>query len=351
MTIQDIQSGTDRGVPATIARAGLTIASWPYGLAIRHRNGAYDRGSRDVAQAGVPVICIGNLTTGGTGKTPIVCHLAKWLREKNIRVSIVSRGYRSNESGTNDEAMELADRLPDVPHVQNVDRVEAARIAVEELETEVILMDDGFQHRRLHRDLDIVVIDAMCPFGYGSLLPRGLLREPISGLARASAVIITRTDHADEASLQRIESTIAKYANASVPVLRTQHAASHLLTYPDQITALETIANKRVVALSAIGNPKAFEDTLRACGATVTDQLRFPDHHDYGRETVQKIQDFARSQGSTFDQFLCTHKDLVKLKSDRIGGKPLSSLQIDMQFVSDPTKLYELVSQCVQLSR
>src|SRR5690606_27004946 len=117
-----------------------------------------NHGRREVSRCGVPVISIGNLTTGGTGKTPLVRYVARKLREHGIRVALVSRGYGSTDGTGNDEAMELAWALPDVPHLQNPDRVASANIAVEELESQVILMDDGFQHRRLHRDLDIVVI-------------------------------------------------------------------------------------------------------------------------------------------------------------------------------------------------
>ena len=127
------------------------------------------------------MISVGNLTTGGTGKTPVVCFLAKWFRGNGIRVGIVSRGYGRGDADANDEALELYARLPDVPHVQDPDRVAAATIAVDELEVQLILMDDGFQHRRLHRDLDLVVIDATEPFGFGHLLPRVYCENPSRG--------------------------------------------------------------------------------------------------------------------------------------------------------------------------
>ena len=200
-----IMSGERTDLSAVLMRGGLRAASSLYRVGVSSRNRRFDRGSAEVHCCGVPVVSIGNLTTGGTGKTPIVCFLAKKLRQHHLRVSIVSRGYGRGEAESNDEAMELADRLPDVPHVQDADRVEAARIAVQELATQIVLMDDGFQHRRLHRDLDIVVIDATCPFGFGYLLPRGLLREPIASLRRADLVILSRCDLVDSAVLQQIE--------------------------------------------------------------------------------------------------------------------------------------------------
>ena len=162
-----------------------------YRFAIDRRNNRFENDSDAITKVDVPVISIGNLTTGGTGKTPLVIWLCRQIRQRNRRVAIISRGYGAETSDRktvkpNDEAMELGQRLPDVPHLQNPDRIASATIAIEELETQFIVMDDGFQHRHLHRDLDIVVVDATEPFGYGYLLPRGLLREPVKSLSRAS---------------------------------------------------------------------------------------------------------------------------------------------------------------------
>ena len=153
MAYKSILSGERTDLTAAVMRGGLAGLSVPYGAAVARRNRRYDRGHAEVHDCGVPVISVGNLTTGGTGKTPIVCYLANWFRKRGKRVAIVSRGYGRGDADHNDEALELYSRLPDVPHIQDPDRVAAARIAVEELESELILMDDGFQHRRLHRDL------------------------------------------------------------------------------------------------------------------------------------------------------------------------------------------------------
>ena len=144
-----------------------------YGLVVRVRNRAYDGGLFQIRRVDVPVVSIGNLTAGGTGKTPCVEYVARFYRQLDLRVAILSRGYGA-ASGPNDEALLLEENLPDVPHLQGADRVETATTAVEELESEVLVLDDGFQHRRLGRDLDVVLIDATCPWGYGHLLPRGL---------------------------------------------------------------------------------------------------------------------------------------------------------------------------------
>src|SRR5262249_31870064 len=150
--------------------------------------------------APVPVISVGNLTMGGTGKTPCVEYVSRRLSDRGHRVAILSRGYGEGD-GPNDEALVLEQDLPDVPHLQGADRVALAHMAVDELESEVIVLDDGFQHRRLGRSLDLVLIDATQPWGHGFLCPRGLLRESPGELARAHVLIITRCDHISEHEL------------------------------------------------------------------------------------------------------------------------------------------------------
>ncbi len=148
------------------------------------RNAGFDRGWKQIHHAAVPVVSVGNLTLGGTGKTPMVEWLARWYRRRGVRVAILSRGY-GQTGGLNDEGRVLEENLPDVPHLQDPDRVALAGVATRELESELIVLDDGFQHRRLARDVDLVLLDALEPFGLGHLFPRGLLREPIRSLRRA----------------------------------------------------------------------------------------------------------------------------------------------------------------------
>ncbi len=264
--------------------------------------------------------------------------LAKWFRDREIRVAIVSRGYGRGDADANDEALELHARLPDVPHVQDPDRVAAARIAVDELDAQVILMDDGFQHRRLHRDLDIVVIDATCPFGFGQLLPRGLLREPIRGLRRADLVIITRCDAVDESVVIGIERTV-RGVKPSMPILRSTHRPTQLLEYPHSFTPVEEISGCQVGVVSAIGNPQAFEETVRSCSATIVDSRPLPDHDAYSPETVRELRAWAESLHGRATQVVCTHKDLVKLRTDRIGGLRLVALLIELTIESEADAL------------
>ena len=335
---RSVMSGKRRDPLAFVMRGVSRVASIGYRLGVNHRNRGFDTVKREIHRCGVPVISVGNLTTGGTGKTPIVCFLAKTLRSKEVRVAIVSRGYGRGDGDANDEAMELHDRLPDVPHIQDPDRVEAARIAVEELETEVILMDDGFQHRRLHRDVDIVVIDATCPFGYGYLLPRGLLREPISSLGRADVVMISRCDVVSEHEIAGIETTV-RGIKPNMPIVRSSHTPTSLLTFPNEQCSSEQLRGRDVAILSAIGNPDAFEKTVRGCGANIVDSKSLPDHDPYSPETVKELIEWARSLRERATSIVCTHKDLVKLRTDRLGGVPLQALLIELTITTDSETL------------
>ncbi len=349
MDHRSIMSGKRRDPIAMVVRVMLRMASVPYGIVVRRRNHNYDRQVADIQRCDIPVISVGNLTTGGTGKTPIVCLLAKRLRERGLRVAIVSRGYGRGDADANDEAMELHARLPDVPHIQNPDRVAAAQVAVEELEAQIILMDDGFQHRRLHRDLDIVVIDATCPFGFGYQLPRGLLRESMDSLSRADAVLITRCQAVDPTAIESIRQTISTY-NAEAPILASNHTPIGLLEYPETNLPLNNINQQKVGVLSAIGNPDAFEHTVRQCGATVQSARHLPDHDPYAPETVASLRDWAKQLGDEIAYIVCTHKDLVKLQTDRLGGKHLVAVQIDLTLQNDANEFDEMLDRIAEQS-
>ena len=352
-----VMSGQRRDPLAILMRGGLWLASWPYRGVVTLRNRKYDTGKSEIHDCGVPVISVGNLTTGGTGKTPIVCFIARELRKRDVRVAIVSRGYGRGDRDENDEAMELHARLPDVPHVQNPDRVEAARVAVDELEAQVILMDDGFQHRRLKRDVDLVVVDATCPFGFGNVLPRGLLREPLSEFRRADLVLITRCDAAEESRLQEIETTIRRYQHTvtdrnsvtdrnTVPIVRSCHRPLGILKHPDQREDIASIKGQRVAVLSAIGNPSAFAETVRQCGATIVSEKHLPDHDDYDAQRMQSIRDWI-SGLPDIDAVVCTHKDLVKIQSDQIGGKPIAAITIELAIESNEEYVQQMLDAIV----
>jgi tetraacyldisaccharide 4'-kinase len=275
------------------------------------------------------VVCIGNLTVGGTGKTPCVEWVARWYRERDVQVALISRGYGAR-AGRNDEAMVLEENLPDVPHFQGADRVEMAETAVEESESELLVLDDGFQHRRLHRDLDVVLIDATCPPMCDYPLPRGTLREPASELRRAGAIVLTRCDQVPVGEVEAIRAWLAaRWPNT--PVATTEHRPTELVGCDGVRAAVESLRGCPVGAFCGIGNPLAFRNTLEALGATVVSFRAFPDHHAYSAADVADLTRWAGTlpAGSVI---ATTQKDWVKLRIPDLAGHPLWAVRIGMVF-------------------
>jgi tetraacyldisaccharide 4'-kinase len=327
----EVVSGRRKGIGATLTRGALRLAETPYTLAVRWRNRQYDNGGRAIERVGVPVVSVGNLTLGGTGKTPMVEWLCRWFRSRGIRVTIVSRGYKADNGATNDEALELEQKLPDVPHVQNADRVGAARMAIEEFEAEVIVLDDAFQHRRIARDLDIVLLDALAPFGYEHVFPRGALREPLSALARADCVVLTRADMATPDERSEIAARV-KELSPRAEWAECIHSPLALRSASGEETPLDVLRGQRVAAFCGVGNPAGFRHTLASCGYEVSLFREFADHHRYSRSDVESLSAWASQ--AEIAAVLCTHKDLVKLGIDSLGRKPLWAVRVGVEFLS-----------------
>ncbi len=306
-------SGQACGLLATIARFGLSLAEIPYRWAVAYRNHCFDKGRRTIQAVGVPVISVGNLTLGGTGKTPTVELLATYFLENGVRVAIVSRGYGSSSSEQNDEAMELSEKLPQVPHIQNPDRVAAATSAIEQHACQAILLDDGFQHRRLARDLDIVLIDALEPFGFEHVFPRGTLREPVSNIVRADAVALTRCELIDHEQREDVRQRIKTLAPNAVWLEITHHVDSLLGTDGRRVDP-KSLDGEQIAAFCGIGNPQNFRRTITSsCNWNLAGWLEFPDHHRYDRQDVTNLLDWLKKVEASVA--VCTHKDLVKLRS------------------------------------
>ena len=321
-------TGERRGPTAALQRLGLHLASVPYGVATAVRNRLFDRGWKQVQRASVPVVSVGNLTVGGTGKTPCVEYVARRYRQWDRQVAILSRGYGSDH-GPNDEALVLEDNLSDVPHLQGPDRVALASIAVEELDSDVLVLDDGFQHRRLARDLDLVLVDATRPWGFGYLLPRGLLRESPSGLRRAGAILLTRCDQAVSGAIARLKDQVTRLA-PQTPVIETSHQATAWVDAEQRTSPLERFQGRSVAAFCGLGNPDAFRRTLHDLGMTVRAFRTFPDHHAYTRPDVEALRTWAR-QEATEGVVVTTQKDLVKLRLTRLGEGELWALRIQLR--------------------
>ena len=326
------------------ARFGLRLASWPYQLGVGLRNAGFDRGWKTVHRVPVPIVSIGNLTLGGTGKTPCVEYVSRYFRASGVQVAILSRGYGA-EGGRNDEAMILEENLPDVPHLQDPDRVGAAHRATEELESELLVLDDGFQHRRLHRDLDVVVIDATRPPSEDYLFPRGTLREPVSGLRRAGAIILTRCDQVDEAATSAIRHWLTERVPGT-PVATTEHRPRELIggSEPEPVDGLK---GRAVGGFCGIGNPAAFRRTLEGLGARVVEFRAFDDHHAYTRADVEDLARWAERlpDGASI---ATTQKDWVKLRLGELAGRPLRAVRIGLAFRTGQREFDEILSRVVE---
>jgi tetraacyldisaccharide 4'-kinase len=328
---RDLVSGDRRGIGAAGLRLLLQAAAGPYAAAVRLRNRAYDCRIRSVHKVAVPVVCVGNVTLGGTGKTPLVAWLADWFSRRAVRPVIVSRGYGASGGQSNDEARELALKLPEVVHLQDPDRVAAARRAIDEHGAEVVVLDDGFQHRRLARDLDIVLIDALEPFGFGHVFPRGMLREPVSGLARAGVVALSRADMASDQTRRAVRTEVDRYAGGAA-WCELAHAAHRLVNAGGASSPIDHLHGRRLAAFCGIGNPAGFRHTLDQCGYQVVSTRTLADHHNYTRGDCLELARWAADANA--EGVVCTVKDLVKINADRLGEIPLWAVSIDLDVVA-----------------
>ena len=333
---RELVSGRRQGAGAAALRGVLRAAEVPYTAAVGWRNRRYDQGHATAHRVGVPVLSVGNLTLGGTGKTPMVKWIAHWLRARALRVAIVSRGYGSNGNSHNDEALELQHLLPDVPHVQNPDRVAAAEQAIGQFGSQIVVLDDGFQHRRLARDLDIVLLDALEPFGYDHVFPRGTLREPSTGLQRAHVVCLSRSDAVSTGERDAIRERVRELAPGTA-WCECIHAASGLIDKAGHSHPLAELAGRRVAAFCGIGNPAGFRHTLQGAGCSIAAWREFPDHHAYDPNDIAELNRLA--DNGKADLIACTHKDLVKLSLQSIGSCPVLAVQIEMRFLAGQSLL------------
>ncbi len=336
-----IVRGQSRGIGPALLRLGLASAAVPYRLGVAARNLGFDRGWKAIERAGVPVISVGNLTLGGTGKTPMVEYVARWGRSRGLRVAILSRGYGQDE-GLNDEGRVLEENLPDVPHLQGSDRASLAAIAAEELASELLVLDDGFQHRRLARDLDVVLLDALDPFGLGRLFPRGLLREPVRSLARAGVVVLSRGDLVSDAERRAIRSKAETKAGRLAWAV-ARHAPLGLLGEGASEEPLTSLGDRPVAAFCGIGNPEGFWRTLDGVGARVVGFRSFKDHHIYTSMDIVEMTRWVRDLGA--ELALTTQKDSVKLRAAALGPVPLRALRIGLEVIEGHDVLLDALAR------
>jgi len=320
------------GVFSGIARGGLWLGTIPVEGVTRLRNLFYDTGVLPALKPPVPVISFGNLTVGGTGKTPAVIWCARYLLERGMKPGIASRGYNPEAADAgvaNDEARLLSEALPGVPHVWNADRAAAAAALVKEHDCNLVILDDGFQHRRIHRTVDFLLVDALNPWGHGYMMPRGLLREPVSSLRRASCVIITHSNLVGSDELIRIRRRIWEIEEA-VKLAEAVHRPESLVV-DGETREPESLKGMRVFAMCGIGSPYSFVTTLGHLGAEVVGIRSFADHHIYTDEEINGV--FAEAAARRAQLVVTTQKDRVKIGAREAVKVPLAELRIDFDII------------------
>lgn len=328
--------------PITVPLSGL------YRAAIHRRNNRFDQGI-GVERIEHPVISIGNVTVGGTGKTPMVAWVVETLQEAGCRPLIAMRGYRAEPNGVSDEEAEYRDRLPGVPVVAAPDRVDALRRFLSEdgvRDHDCVVLDDGFQHRKLHRDLDLALIDATQRTFAERLLPAGRLREPIRNLARADAVIVTRARSVDAG----LEFEIKK-AHGHPPLAWAAHAWTSLELYGPvrQTVPVEWLAGKRAVAMFGVGNARAVEDQVHEAGAMIRRRIPVRDHQHYREKMLPPV--YEACNHPQIDALIVTPKDWVKLR-DVTNWKswptPVVVPRLEISFLDGGERLRERLLQCIK---
>ena len=346
----------------------LRLVSYLYKFAVQTKLSLFNWGILRKVKLPAYVISVGNLTVGGTGKTPTAQKIAEIMSNRGYRVVILNRGYRSHwdknigvvsdgkqismtayEAG--DEAYLMAKTLPNIPVIIGKNRAVTGKYAVEHFQAEVIVMDDGYQHWRLARDLDIVLVDTITMFGNGNVLPRGILREPLKNLNRADLFIFTKTDQSSAMNKILLRETIARYNNQA-PIAESIHKPQNFVEIGEWYNnagrqiALESLQGKKVIVFSAIGNPVSFEQTVVSMGVTLLEAVRYPDHHDYGMSEMQYISDRAKELNAV--AVITTTKDAVKIPMEFIYSDrkmPLYVLNMEIEITDNYENIEKIISQ------
>jgi len=359
----DVIFGRAKGFRATMMRLLLGSLSGLFRLGVALRLWRYRSQWKVQHRLGTQVIAVGNLTVGGTGKTPVVELLARTLRDRGREVAILSRGYKSKKldrpqswttkDGTRipghempkvvstgsallldskfagDEPFMLAKNLHGVRVVVDKNRVKGGRFAIRELGADTLLLDDGMQYLDLAHSLDVVLIDARAPFGTEWLLPRGTLREPPRNLRRAGFILITKCDGS---SNENLINRIRRY-NRTAEIIECTHGPVHLENvFTRERKSLEFLKDKWVGSISAIAVPEAFEESLRSLGARVEIKRRFSDHHRFSRRDVERFM--QRCIERDMEMIVTTEKDAVRFPRPASIDVPVYFLRIEVRLLS-----------------
>jgi tetraacyldisaccharide 4'-kinase len=368
----DILYERRRSLGTSIACPILHCLSVPFRIATALRRFLYAQRILHSQYLGCPVISVGNLTVGGTGKTPFVELLARELSRRGRSVAILSRGYRSRPEPfwrrtmraithgdgapprtvsdgksvllgsdvAGDEPHMLAKNLPGVAVVTDRNRVLAGKFAIDHFGCDTLILDDGFQHLRLKAQLNLLLIDSTNPFGSGHLLPRGILREPPQQMRRATHIFLTKSDGTES---RELENFIKKYKSPRAPIIVCCHSPKHLREVhgAEDTVPLAALAGRRVATFSGIAVPESFERFLEGEGAIVVHRRHFPDHYRFQEEDLEKI--FAAAVARGAEWVLTTEKDSVRLNPNQYYPLPTYFLRVEIEILRGEEDFQELL--------
>jgi tetraacyldisaccharide 4'-kinase len=328
------------------------ILSFFYSGIVTLRNRLYDNNIFKEVKLSCPVISVGNITVGGTGKTPCVIMLARMLKENGFRPAIISRGYGGHSTGpvnivsdgdkilldsetAGDEPFLMANVLKGIPVITGARRIITGQAAIDQLGANILVCDDAMQHRQIFRDVNLVLLDSAGLNGNYHVLPRGKLREPVEELRRASAILLTHAD--DDAMLDtQIEEVIKAHG---IPIFRSIHQAEDIISGDEKVQKpISELRNKDVYAFCGIANPDSFKKTLLAAGAKILFFEVFPDHHPYSAKEIEKIKKDLLKSGA--DYLMTTQKDAMRLQNHPEFLKMIFILRIKME-IKKTTQSFE----------
>ncbi|MBF0490613.1 MAG: tetraacyldisaccharide 4'-kinase [Candidatus Omnitrophica bacterium] len=319
----------------------LLVLSWIYDYVVHITQGLYQDHILSVYRAPKPVISVGNITTGGVGKTPFVIWLVKALSDQGIKTVVLSRGYGAGVHGLNDETRMFHEILPEAAIMTGRNRKQSIQKALSQGAVDVFIADDAFQHWPLYRDLDIVAIDAVNPFGNGHLVPRGILREKTEALIRADVFLLTKTD---QVASTRPLSQELRAINSRAFIIESRHSPRCFRdVFTGQIYPLDRMKGQKALAFCAIGEPTSFEFTVLQAGLVLGTNLTFADHHQYTSEDMKYVADFAVKENINI--LVTTHKDAVKINVFRnlLAGLTVLSLDIDLEITEGKDEIIQRI--------
>ena len=366
----DLVTDKKNGYLACVIKFFLLVLSWIYSLLIRILILFY---SRRPYRPKCKVISVGNITWGGTGKTPLVESIARHLKEKKYRIAILSRGYKRKAAAIKgrrlagyelmgDEPYMLSKNLAGIPIIVDANRIRALVKAHKEYGLDAVILDDGFQQWRIKKDLELVVVDATKPFGNRQMIPRGILREPLSSLRRADIFVLTKTDIGNSNILRtkdflnsvnpKAEIFESVYKPIGFCPIRDYSAIGKEkgvsngvcgITESGRLLNTDALKGKTVTVISGIANPDSFEHSLVSLGINIGLSFRFPDHFVYRKQVMNDI--VKKTQEINISTIITTEKDLVRMQPETLNTKiKIFALKIELKITTNEKKFFDRIS-------